>query len=864
MRRCASPFLLAGLVAAASIPLAAQDALIQCLVTAEAPILRAEGSTELTGSIRLACSGGDPAVVHFINLDLFLNTPITSALTGLEPEETEAMLLVDDPKPAVINTSNRVTYAGQVKGTPGVAPGPAGAPGAPGSGNVYHGFRVPGISNRLSWTNIPFVPAPAGSMRILRLVNVRADVTRLPRQGATPASVTAFLSASPGRTLLIGVTQFTVGLALPSLAASVVEGQTTLRFEELLPGAFKKRIENTIAGPLTPRQQGIPEARYATESGFTPDYGGLTAGAPGAADHGTRLAARITGLPAGVYLIAPNSVVSARPGGAPGQLEARRVTGFTSDLAGGFLLSATSPMELVPVSGGQALLVYEVVAREPYDGVTGADWIERFEIPLQVIFAQPVRLGSPSIQVGYAPLASSTAEPRFEDSLAAGPAFSLLAQPTLSYVVLRYAFGDPAPVMRNVTVGSENPILAGSVTVLPQTGGRWLSAVAADEGETLRLAADPSGLAEGRYLGAVSFRRRNTPLELAVLPVLLDVTAAPELAVDKTRLEFQALEGGPAPPPEVVYVTARVRALTFTATASTSTGGSWLSVAPDSGGTPKNLTVSVDVAGLGPGRYDGAIEITAAGAANSPVRIAVTLEVAGAAPSFDAAGVVNAASFRNGAVSPGEIVTIFGRRLGPPQMVEGRLARSVAGTRFLFDGVPAPIIAVSAGQSTVVAPYSVAGKTSVKLEVEFEGVRSQPVSLAVAAAHPGIFTADASGRGQGAILNADLTPNSAQNPAARGSVVAIYFTGAGQTRPAGVDGALNALPDLPAPELPVSVRIGGRAAPVEFVGGAPGAVAGLFQVNARIDPEVAAGSDIPVEVIVGGVASQPGVTLAVR
>lgn len=863
MRRCASPVLLTGLLAAGSIRLAAQDALIQCLVTAEAPILRAEGAAELTGSIRLACAGGNPAQVHFINLDLFLNAPITSALTGLETDETEAMLVVDDPRPGVTNTSNGVTYAGQVKGTPGIAPGPAGGLGAPGSGNVYHGFRAPGTANRLMWTNVPFVPAPPGSARILRIVNVRADVTRLQAPAWTPASVTAFLSATPSRTLLIGVTQFTVGLVLPSLAASVVEGQATLRFDELFAGAFKKRIENTIAGPLIPRQQGIPEVRYATESGFTPDYGGLTAGGPGAADHGTRLAARITGLPVGVYLMAPNSVVSTRPGGAPGELEARRVMNFSSDLAGGYLLSAASPVELVPVAGGEALVVYEVVAREPYDGVTGADLIERFDIPLRVIFAQPVRLGSPSIRAGYAPLASASAEPRFADSLAAGPVYSLLAQPTLNYVVLRYAFGDPAPVVRSVTIGSDDPILEGSVTVLPQTGGRWLSAVAADQGETLRLAADPSGLAEGRYLAAVSFRRLNTPLELSVLPVLLEVTAAPELAVDKNRLEFQALEGGPAPPPQLVYVTARVRALAFTATATTSAGGSWLSVSPDSGGTPKNLTVSVDVRSLGPGRYDGAIEIAAAGASNSPVRIPVTLTVESSAPSFEAAGVVSAASYRNGAVSPGEIVTIFGRHLGPPEIVEGRRERSVAGTRFLFDGAAAPIIAVSERQSTVVAPHSPAAP-SVTLEVEFEGLRSKPVVLGVLPARPGIFTVDASGRGQGAILNADLTPNSPQNPASRGSAVAIYFTGAGRTRPPGIDGALNTPPNLPVPELPVEVRIGGRPAAVEFVGGAPGAVAGLFQVNARIDPEVVPGPAVPVEVIVGGIASQPGVTLAVR
>ena len=184
-------------LAASSLPLAAQDGLISCLVTADAPVLRSEGATELTGPIRIACFGGDPTTVHFLNLDLLLNTPITSAVTGPDPEETEAMLLIDDPRPGVMNTSNRVTYAGQVKGTPGVAPGPPGGPGAAGSGNVYQAFRAPGLPNRLMWNGIPFVPAPGGSARILRIVNVRADVTRLPAQPNNPASVTAFLSSTP-------------------------------------------------------------------------------------------------------------------------------------------------------------------------------------------------------------------------------------------------------------------------------------------------------------------------------------------------------------------------------------------------------------------------------------------------------------------------------------------------------------------------------------------------------------------------------------------------------------------------------------------------------------------------------------------
>jgi len=39
---------------------------------------------------------------------------------------------------------------------------------------------------------------------------------------------------------------------------------------------------------------------------------------------------------------------------------------------------------------------------------------------------------------------------------------------------------------------------------------------------------------------------------------------------------------------------------------------------------------------------------------------------------------------------------------------------------------------------------------------------------------------------------------------------------------------------------------------------------GLMQINARVDSNVAAGDRVPVKVVIGGAASQDGVTLAVR
>ncbi len=240
-----------------------------------------------------------------------------------------------------------------------------------------------------------------------------------------------------------------------------------------------------------------------------------------------------------------------------------------------------------------------------------------------------------------------------------------------------------------------------------------------------------------------------------------------------------------------------------------------------------------------------------------------------APPAMPANGVVNAASSLGGSIAPGQIVTIYGSRLGPAWLVTHRVTSQgvfdnvLADTRVLIDGAPAPLVYTSVAQVSAIVPYRVAGKSFVELVAEYKGLRSAPVSLPVAAAAPGIFTLDLTGKNQGAILNQDYNVNGAANPAAAGSVVMIYCTGEGQTRPAGVDGKLAADP-LPAPVLPVTARVGGQEAEVLYAGAAPGLVAGVFQVNVRIPPGITPGNAVPVVIKVGAFETQPGVTLAVR
>ncbi len=231
--------------------------------------------------------------------------------------------------------------------------------------------------------------------------------------------------------------------------------------------------------------------------------------------------------------------------------------------------------------------------------------------------------------------------------------------------------------------------------------------------------------------------------------------------------------------------------------------------------------------------------------------------------------VTNAASY-DSAIAPGQMVVVWGSHMGPDKPVplqqdSNGLVSSTAGeVRILFDGIPAPMVYAVSTQCSAVVPYFGATKTTTHVQVEYKGVRSEPVEVAIGATAPGLFTMDFSGKGQGAILNEDnVTRNSASAPARPGSVVVLWGTGEGITDPPGVDGR-PAVDVLPKPLGPVSVEIGGLPAAVEYAGAAPGNLPGLLQINARISQDVTPGDRVPLRVKVGNRTSQEGVTVAVR
>jgi uncharacterized protein (TIGR03437 family) len=239
---------------------------------------------------------------------------------------------------------------------------------------------------------------------------------------------------------------------------------------------------------------------------------------------------------------------------------------------------------------------------------------------------------------------------------------------------------------------------------------------------------------------------------------------------------------------------------------------------------------------------------------------------AGTVALLQPSGVLSAGSYLPGAVAPGELITLFGSGIGPAvaQQPSGSVTSTVlGGTSVLFDGAAAPLLYAGSNQINAIVPYGVSGKTSTQLTITAQGKTIATVAQTVAATAPAIFTLNFSGSGAGAILNQDSSVNSPLNPAAKGTVISIFASGAGQTNPPGVDGQVTGTM-LPTPLLPVTVQIGGLNAKVSYAGAAPGLVSGVTQVNALIPLGVNPGSAIPIVLNVGGVSSQVGVTIAIK
>ena len=221
-------------------------------------------------------------------------------------------------------------------------------------------------------------------------------------------------------------------------------------------------------------------------------------------------------------------------------------------------------------------------------------------------------------------------------------------------------------------------------------------------------------------------------------------------------------------------------------------------------------------------------------------------------PALTAGDVRNAADYSSGGITPGEAVVFFPSNAGPLDIVPAGLAGNlnetiaIGDTRVLFDDVAVPIYYTVRGQICTFVPDSVASQETTTVVVEYQGRRSSPVTLNVVLSTPAIFSLDATGKGQAAMLNETGCCNSVRNPAVKGSSVSLFATGEGKLEPADI-------------EEEVSVTVGGVPAAITFTKNA-----GVFQVNFRVPVNAPVGDAIPLVLTVRGERSSAGVTMALR
>ncbi|MCU1237909.1 MAG: Cadherin-like beta sandwich domain protein [Candidatus Solibacter sp.] len=321
-----------------------------------------------------------------------------------------------------------------------------------------------------------------------------------------------------------------------------------------------------------------------------------------------------------------------------------------------------------------------------------------------------------------------------------------------------------------------------------------------------------------------------TPLVVGTTNLIPVRAAAIELAPLDLTLQYNLGSDPSTAVPGTIKVTANAP-IAFTATAS----DSWITVSPSSGTAPATLLVRPNPAGLMPGSQS--TRITLAFADGRLFAVRVTLEVAGVT------AFANAASFAPGPAAPNTLLAAFGNFPG-----------CTSDARVSIDHADTTVFASSSTQINFLLPAAVSDQQSAGVQITCAGASFPIVSLPVIPAAPALLTASQTGAGEAAIVNEDGSVNT---PSPAGTIVTLYGTGFGLLGNASPDGLAHTV-------LPVSASVGGKAATVLYAGEAPGYTPGLQQINVLIPPDAPTGPSVLLRLVVGGINTQDGVTLAIQ
>ncbi|MEZ5400177.1 MAG: hypothetical protein R2729_10955 [Bryobacteraceae bacterium] len=399
--------------------------------TPTANAIRAEGRTELVASLVVTCTGGAPTLagqsIPTANFRITSPVPITSA--NLSGTRSEALVLIDDPGPAMqfpcTGTNGQCPAFGNGTGT-GYYGGGSQTPTLPNNRNVFQGDHS--TTNAIDWAAIPVDPPGANQLRTFRFENIRIDASQLSAPPSGQVNVQLTIATVSGVAISNGIQVVSIarsglstsvrnaansaalpnaGASIDTTAAATRQRIATLRFSELFAAAFKRRTlavpPNVDASPA-PVNQNTPGAVPLTESGFVnlsfPNVVGLgNLATAGLANSGARIRAVFSAIPAGMTLSVGTTsdtgkirLISTVSGGAGAFTPVPPTTGTIADLT---------------ASNGSVTTVWEAL-------LTDSGAIEDIDIPVYATYPAGFNAASPiQVNLSLAPEQQSLWLPHF-------------------------------------------------------------------------------------------------------------------------------------------------------------------------------------------------------------------------------------------------------------------------------------------------------------------------------------------------------------------------------------------------------------------------------------------------------------------
>jgi uncharacterized protein (TIGR03437 family) len=346
-----------------------------------------------------------------------------------------------------------------------------------------------------------------------------------------------------------------------------------------------------------------------------------------------------------------------------------------------------------------------------------------------------------------------------------------------------------------------------TASVSTSTGGNWLFISPASgtlaTPQNIIVSVSPTGLAQGTYNGAITLTSVGGTQTVPVT-LIVGTAAGGNVSVAPTSLTFTGTANGAAPASQTLTVSSASGSagITYTATATSSSCGNFLSVTPGSGTTQGTLTVSVNPTNLQAGTCNGNITITPTG--GSVVSVPVTFIIS-TPPTISATSTPLSFTFQAGGSTPSpQTISVTGSTSGltfsaSSTMLNGNSGNWLSVTPTTGTAPSTVTVSVSPGSLTA-GTYN--GNVTIAGTGSAGGTTTIPITLTVTAPLPTIT----------AVVNAATFQS---GPVSPGLIVTLGGTAMGPVTPATL--TLDSAGKVSTTLAGVTVTFNGFPAPLTYV-----------------------------------------------